>query len=270
MNAANNRQTATPTVLPATNTPKVSFEHLPREIRDAVYLQTWLQTPYISFSSSSWGIFSYGYHVSGSQRGLPLWLLTNKTIFREGLQQWFRELTWMFRGRLSPELVQAFPSVVTSFATKFYFGAKKEVGSREQPAIHYGDIIAPAHAPALLKRFGPQLAHLWIDFDQHLPAYSKREWRLDLSCLDSVELRLESLTVSCCNATRWGKHDRDTFAPGLVEAYETETRRVGARLVRADAAVEVTFNLDVIDNRPYGGNAETIVSFRVICGRQSA
>lgn len=250
MVAANARLTATHAVRSAAWTRNASFEDLPRELRDMIYHDLWLQTPRICFSGLFWDNLTYD-HGSASQCGLPRWLLTNKSIFQEGLKQLFVKAIWSCRGKFDLKTVQECPSIATSFATKFHLGAKKEVGSRAEPAIHYGNIIAPALTATIVSRFGPQLKHFWKSFDQNLPATTlsllKRKWRLDLSCLDDFEGSLDSLTVSC-EATRWGRHDYDTIAPGLMSAYEVETRRVGVRLVGVDATVAVKADVRVISN----------------------
>src|SRR5690242_16716142 len=241
---AKTQLTTTHGTSPADRTPAVSLAQLPREIRDAIYHQVWLDTPNICFSEPSLGNLLYGHQTPGSI-GLPNWLLTNKSIFHEGLQQLFKRAPWLCRGKINLKNPKAYPPIATSFATKLHLGAKKEIGSREKPAIHYGDIIAPALLPKLLARFGHQLKHLALYFDQNLPgSVHARVWRLDLACLDGVERRLNSFTV-VCNATRWGEFDRDNLAPGLVEAYEMEMRRVGGMLVGADAVVEVEVDVEV-------------------------
>lgn len=260
---AKTQLTTTDGTSPVNRTPVVSLVQLPREIRDAIYHQVWLDTPNIYFSDPSLGNLLYGHHTPGSI-GLPHWLLTNKSTFHEGLQQLFKHVPWLCRRKINLNNPKACPPIATLFATKLHLGAKKEIGSREMPAIHYGDIVAPALTPELLARFGHQLRHVSLYFDQNLPgSVHAQVWRLDLACLDGVGRRLDSFAV-VCNATRRGEFDRDGLAPGLVEAYEMETRRVGGKLVGADAVVRVEVDVEV-SGCWSGRGVETRAHIRVAC-----
>lgn len=257
---------------PTPPNPKATFPGLPPELRDLIYHEVWLQSGCLYFSSNLCrDNVSYGNSAIPWQKGLPLWLLTSKTVFHEGLTQLFRKGTWTCEGKCDLNPIRGDVFSAASFASRYTLHAKKEKGTREFPAIKYG-IIAPA-AGQVFYRFGTRLQHVWLEFEQNLPAsqdhVQDRKWRLDLSCLDDLRLSLMSLTVSCY-AKRYGSLDCDTVAPGLVGAYEREVRRVAGRLVGAEANVEVKQKVGVYErfHDIFYRLVETYLSIRVRCQRR--
>jgi hypothetical protein len=72
------------------------LEHLPREIRDSVYDELWKATPGVRVPHHWIDVrLSYGRHGWWEKHdGLPAWLLTSKTVMKEGIEQLLFNSSW--------------------------------------------------------------------------------------------------------------------------------------------------------------------------------
>lgn len=256
---------------PATQQPKLSFSELPRELRDAIYHQLWLQTPRFYFRGVCQDSLCYNPNTPGLQRGLPCWLFTSRSVFQEGLQQLYRRASWTCRGDCNLKITKMLPVLVVDGITQFTLIVSTYLDTFQQHN-QSGYVVTPTQdLGALLSRFGPRLKHFGLRF-RHLIANGDRNaqdenWILDLSCLNNVGTRLETFSVHC-EAHQLGNLTMETLAPALPSAYETETRRIGAQLVGKDFVLEVSKN--TVESAFYGSTRPaTMLTVLINCHKKS-
>ena len=231
--------------------PAVSFNDLPRELRDMIYYELWLHSPAIRLSRSYYGLIQ---HNPGSMRrtsGLPLWLLANKNTFREGVKSLSKTAMWYYHLTLRPRSPRRGPSVVSFAATSLTLYVRYL--SPTPPRYNEGpakpiELCMPAQRNEVLSKFGPQLKHLTFDLgDLNLDhsfcgacikAYDDPAWSFSTEFPDTGRLQLDSLSLRCTVFCEYCV-DLERLSPGLKAMFAAVTRRIAAASVGHNGEVEV-------------------------------
>ncbi|KAF2255407.1 hypothetical protein BU26DRAFT_500977 [Trematosphaeria pertusa] len=197
--------------------------------------------------------------------GLPDWLLANNIILDEGLDQFRLKAQHWVIGRPLPGSALHKGSSKSSLlspsgAEKLTFEGRSLQKRDTDPEIHPSRSVhrlnrSADRALAIIVGSFKDLKHLrlrlWIPAKLLTSGYSPLGWKVDLSCLQHGNLRLDKLEVVISGGLVYIKNPFDTAKYNQVlSAFKDEIFRVGEAVVQGQGEGQLTFREDVKVPKP--------------------
>ncbi|KAF2792719.1 hypothetical protein K505DRAFT_362634 [Melanomma pulvis-pyrius CBS 109.77] len=215
------------------------FFHLPRELRDQIYDEVWKKHPMVTFPYRGLKLHIHYDGGHACSKYLPTWLLTNKSMLEEGLEQlarksttyWTPSINFITSTKPSPLLV---PTHIRNLNVQLgdlkYTPDKTQPPSQQPRSATLGvqdwkktDMECLGSAATELKTL-----RLKLSLGQTRKLKKRHDWTVDLSAIELLASKLEKLEVWIVN---YSEID-DQLDPGsLFTAMLSEIETVALRTV---------------------------------------